>query len=80
MSTHSPQLEALLAQIDALSTLEKVRLVEAAMTKVAQELKEGEQKQPKRSLLGIWKGSGVSEEDIAEVRRELMRNFPREDI
>jgi hypothetical protein len=39
-------------------------------------------KRPRRSLKGIWAGLGysVSEEDIAEARREMWGNFPREDI
>jgi len=37
---------------------------------------------PRESLLGLWKGMGfdVSEEDIAEARREMWGNFPRDDF
>lgn len=37
-------------------------------------------KQPLRSLRGLWKDLGMSritEEDIAEARREMWGNFPR---
>jgi Protein of unknown function (DUF2281) len=39
-------------------------------------------KQPRRSLMGLFADLGVdiSEEDIAEARREMWGNFPREDI
>jgi hypothetical protein len=39
-------------------------------------------KQPRRSLLGLWADLGVkiTDEDIAEARREMWGNFPREDI
>lgn len=39
-------------------------------------------KQPRRSLMGLWADLGVkiTEEDIAEARREMWGNFPREDI
>jgi Protein of unknown function (DUF2281) len=39
-------------------------------------------KRPRRSLKGIWAGLGysISEEDIAEARRQMWGNFPREDI
>jgi len=39
-------------------------------------------KQPRRSLKGLWADLGVdiSEEDIAEVRKELWQDFSREDI
>jgi Protein of unknown function (DUF2281) len=39
-------------------------------------------KQPRRSLEGMFADLGVhiTEEDIAEARREMWGNFPREDI
>jgi hypothetical protein len=39
-------------------------------------------KQPRRSLMGLWADLNVkiTEEDIAEARREMWGNFPREDI
>jgi hypothetical protein len=37
-------------------------------------------KKPRRSLLGLWKDLNVhlTEEDIAEARREMWGNFPRD--
>jgi hypothetical protein len=37
---------------------------------------------PQKSLYGSWADLGVTitEEDIAEIRREMWGNFPREDI
>lgn len=45
----------------------------------------GKQAQPKRplkSLEGIWADLNIhiTDEDIDEVRREMWKNFPREDI
>jgi len=39
-------------------------------------------KRPRRSLKGLWADLGVqiTAEDIAEARREMWGNFPREDI
>jgi len=39
-------------------------------------------KRPYRNLYGLWAEAGVdiTEEDIAEARREMWGNFPREDI
>ena len=39
-------------------------------------------KPPFRSVEGLWAGMGfdITEEDIAEARREMWGNFPREDI
>ena len=43
--------------------------------------KDGARK-PLRSLRGFWADLGIeiTEEDIAEARREMWGNFPREDI
>ncbi len=37
-------------------------------------------KRPRKSLYGLWAGHGVtiSEEDIAEARKEMWGDFPRE--
>jgi hypothetical protein len=37
-------------------------------------------KRPRKSLYGIWAGQGgdISEADIAEARKEMWGNFPRE--
>ncbi len=39
-------------------------------------------KRPRRRLKGLWADLGVdiTEEDIAEVRKEMWKDFPREDI
>ena len=39
-------------------------------------------KTPRRSLLGLWAdlNTHITEEDIAEARREMWGNFPREDF
>jgi hypothetical protein len=44
--------------------------------------KKGIEKRPRRSLRGLWADLGVhlSEEDLAEARREMWGSFPREDI
>jgi hypothetical protein len=38
------------------------------------------QMRPRKSLYGLWKdlGISISEEDIAEARKEMWGNFPRE--
>lgn len=38
------------------------------------------QRRPLKSLEGLWEGQGVdiSEEDIAEIRREMWAKFPRD--
>ena len=41
---------------------------------------EGDETPPLRSLKGMWKEYGIriTEEDIAEARREMWGNFPRD--
>jgi hypothetical protein len=38
------------------------------------------EKKPRKSLLGLWADLGIhiTEEDIAEARREMWGNFPRD--
>jgi len=40
------------------------------------------EKAPLRSPKGLWADLeiSISEEDIAEIRREMWKNFPREDV
>jgi len=40
----------------------------------------GTAREPRESLRGLWAGLGVSitDEDIAEARREMWGNFPRD--
>ena len=45
-----------------------------------QEIAEDQPKKSRRSMAGIWEGISVSSEDIDEVRRKMLKNFPREDI
>ena len=42
--------------------------------------KTGSQQKPRRSLLGLWADLNVhvTEKDIAEARREMWGNFPRD--
>lgn len=42
--------------------------------------KENGAKKPRRSLLGLWADLNfhITEEDIAEARREMWGNFPRD--
>ena len=36
--------------------------------------------QPRTALYGLFRGFDTTEEEIAEARREMWSNFPREDI
>jgi hypothetical protein len=65
--------------VDNLSPLEKVKLVEHVMETLKADL---QKRQPLKSAYGLWADLQVdiSGEDIAEARREMWSNFPREDI
>jgi hypothetical protein len=62
-----------------LSPLDKARLVERIVPDIERELKAAPPT-PRKSLGGLWRGLGITEEEIAEARREEWANFPREDI
>jgi len=72
-------LEEVLGSVKLLSMVDKVRLIKRVTTQIEHELK-ATQPEPRKSLRGLWKGLNITEEDIAEVRREMWGNFPREDI
>jgi len=72
-------LERLLELAKRLSARDKIRLIERIAPQIEHELRScspGE----RRSLRGLWRGLDVSEEDIAQARRESWAEFPREDI
>ncbi len=64
----------------SLSRLEQIELIEQLTGMFKQEIAEEQPKKPRRSMAGLWEGVSVSSEDIDEVRQDMMKNFPREDI
>ncbi|MGD9893418.1 MAG: hypothetical protein AB7R89_24680 [Dehalococcoidia bacterium] len=64
-----------------LSPMDKVRLIERLASVLKYDLPEAS-RMPLKSGYGILAkyGPAPSEEDIAEARREMWANFPREDI
>ena len=75
-------LDSIVEQVRQLSPLDRVRLVEQVMEILEEDLREQPPQKRRRSLLGVLSeyGPAPSEEDIAEARREMWGNFPREDI
>jgi 2-polyprenyl-6-methoxyphenol hydroxylase-like FAD-dependent oxidoreductase len=63
-----------------LSPTDKKRLVEQLLSNLESESER--EKKPRQSLLGICKdlGQAPSDADIDEMRKEVWKNFPREDI
>ena len=72
-------LEQALALARQLSPADKARLIERIVPDIERELESG-RPVPRKSLRGLWRGLGITAEDIAEVRREMWGSFPREDI
>jgi hypothetical protein len=62
-----------------LSPVDKARLIERLVPDIERELKAA-RPTPRKSLRGLWRGLDITKEDIAEVRREMWGDFPREDI
>jgi hypothetical protein len=65
-----------------LSHREKVKLIKSLSDMIEQEYEEAQPQKPRRVWYGMCAdlGPAPSEEDIAEARREMWGNFPREDI
>jgi len=59
-----------------LSPVDKARLIERIVPDIERELKAA-QLTPRKSLRGLWRGLDITEEEIAEARREMWGNFPR---
>ena len=62
-----------------LSAVDKIRLIERRAPQIEYELKSCNPAE-RKPLRGLWRGVGVSEEDIAQARRETWTEFSREDI
>lgn len=81
MDSKTLAFDELVEQALNLTPIEKVRLMERLAVTLETDLTKQEKK-PHKSLYGLWADLDVdiSAEDIDEIRREMWRNFPREDI
>ncbi|HEX4945978.1 MAG TPA: hypothetical protein VFZ34_04920, partial [Blastocatellia bacterium] len=70
-------LDAVFQLAKQLSALDKVRLVEGIAAEIERDL---QAPKPRQSLRGLWKGAGITDEDIAEIRHEMWADFPRAEI
>jgi len=66
------EFKSLLSQVQRLTTIEKIRLVELILPEVESAFS-GENKTPRRRWKGIYRDNGPvpGEEDIAQMRREV---------
>lgn len=65
--------------VQQLSTVDKVRLIEHIVPYIKREL-QVTQPTPRKSLRGLWRCLGITEEEFAEARQKMWGNFPRKDI
>ena len=73
------ELREILGSADSLSTEDKVKLIRHVTVQIERELK-GAGAGPRRPLRGLWKGLGITHEEITEARREMWGDFPRRDL
>jgi hypothetical protein len=75
-------LEQVVALALQLSPIDKVHLIMQLASTLENELSKSLTKQPLETFKGALAhlGPGPSDEDIDEVRRDMWKNFPREDI
>jgi len=59
---------------------EQLKVISLALPEIEKSL--GNKVRPRKSLRGLWQGlsPSISDNDISIVRREMERNFPRDDF
>lgn len=67
-----------LRQVKQLPPREQLLFAEQVLTGLVQQMPIKQQPKPLQSVLGLWQGFTVTEEDIAEARRELWGNWGSE--
>ena len=74
-------LDEIVAAALQLSPVEKLRLVERVVSTLEGDVAASEKK-PAQTFKGVLAhlGPGLSDEDIEEIRRDMLKNFPREDF
>ena len=72
-------IEEALELVKQLSLIDKIRLIEQIAPQIEKELISIQPKS-RQSLRGLWRGSNITESDIAQMRKEVWVNFPREHI
>ncbi len=72
-------LEDVLTLTKLLSPFDRVMLIQNLAQQVKRDLILTRPK-PRPSLRGAWKGINIRAEEITELRSEMWKNFPREDI
>lgn len=77
--TDTPTLDDILKLAEQLSPVDKVRLIERVAPQVEAAL-QADRELSRQSLRGLWRGVGLSADDIEDARREAWATFPRNDV
>ncbi len=74
--------DEVLAMTERLPLVDKVRLIERLAPRIAREAQSAAAPPPgqRKSLRGLWRGLDISDEDIAQARREMWGDFARGDF
>ncbi|MBI5302066.1 MAG: hypothetical protein HY868_08015 [Chloroflexi bacterium] len=73
-------LNEVLDLVARLSPRDQVRLIERVAPQIERDLSRTRTRASRKSLRGLWRGLDITEEEIAQARREMWASFPREDI
>jgi hypothetical protein len=77
MATEVVTFEDVLERAKKLPLPDRARLIAQLATAMKHELAAPPQPVLRQSLRGLWQGLNITDEDIAEVRRDMWSNFPR---
>ena len=72
-------LEEALAFVRQLSPVDKARLIARMVPDIERELC-GARSTPRVPLRGLWRGLGLTADEIDQAREEMWSGFPREDV
>lgn len=73
----TPTTSDVLKMLRQLPPSEQLRIISLALPEIEKSLGKT---RPRKSLRGLWAGTGINSKDISEARKGMMNNFPRSDI
>ena len=74
----APTQTDVLKMLRQLPPSEQLKVISLALPGIEKKL--GKNLPARKSLRGLWAGAGITPKDISEMRKEMMKNFPRSDI
>ncbi len=76
----NPTPNSVLKMLRKLTPSQRLKVISMALPELEKSL--GKKSRPRKSLRGLWKGlnPSITAKEIDAVRKEMWRNFPREDV